>query len=146
MTANARIMRAKYIKKTIKIRETFSFAHPEQVPRVLDISLLIVMDWGSMTWQVCLQNLSLHLGKQLSNCLGMWPEVNIFTYIVENLLAKTFKLWENQIYIRYSRFFQSLLNSSRTEVSFLANTVSSDFQSVADRNIKLVAGQEVGLR
>ena len=61
-----------------------------------------------------------------------------FTYIVENLLAKNFQTLRNQIYSRYSRFFQSLLNSSSKEVSFLANIVSRDCQSVTARNIKLV--------
>ena len=37
MDTNARILKAKYIEKTIEIRETFSFAHPEQVLRALDI-------------------------------------------------------------------------------------------------------------
>ena len=37
MESNARIMKAKYIEKTIDVRETFSFAHPEQILRALDI-------------------------------------------------------------------------------------------------------------
>ena len=61
-----------------------------------------------------------------------------YTYIVENLLAKNFQTLRNQIYSRYSTFFQSLLSSSSKEVSLLANMVSRDSQSVTARNLKLV--------
>ena len=61
-----------------------------------------------------------------------------YTYIVENLLARNFQSLRNQIYSRYSRFFQSLLNSSSREVSFLANIVAQDCQYVTAKNVKLV--------
>ena len=40
----------------------------------------------------------------------------------------------------YSRFFQSLLNSSSREVSFLANIVSRDCQSVTAKNVEHAVG------
>ena len=61
-----------------------------------------------------------------------------YTYIVENLLAKNFQTLRNQIYSRYSTFFQSLLGSSSKEVCLLANIVSRDCQSVTARNLQLI--------
>ena len=63
-----------------------------------------------------------------------------YTYIVENLLGRNFQSLRNQIYSRYSRFFQSLLNSSSREVSFLANIVSRDCQSVTAKNVEHAVG------
>ena len=61
MESNARIMKAKYIEKTIDVRETFSFAHPEQILRALDIftsdcyGLFMLQDLKSLfslIWQI----------------------------------------------------------------------------------------------
>ena len=137
LEANARVMRAKYIEKTIEVRETFSFAHPEQVLRALDIFSsdcygLMIHDLASPSTESIFKswNTAVKLSWNVTR--------STFTYIVENLLAKNFQTLRNQIYSRYSRFFQSLLNSSSKEVSFLANVVSRDCQSVTARNIKLV--------
>ena len=37
METNAKIMKAKYIDKTVENRDTFNFAHPEQVIRAMEI-------------------------------------------------------------------------------------------------------------
>ena len=61
-----------------------------------------------------------------------------YTYIVENLLARNFNTLRNQIYSRYCKFFQNLLDSSSKEVSFLAKIVSHDSKSVTQKNIQLI--------
>ena len=137
MEANARILKAKYIEKTIDIRETFSFAHPEQIMRALDIFSsdcygLMLHDLGSQS--------SESVFKAWNTAVKLTWNVprDTYTYIVENLLARNFNSLRNQIYSRYSRFFQSLLTSSSKEVSLLANIVARDCQTVTAKNVKLV--------
>ena len=137
METNARILKAKYIEKTIDIRETFSFAHPEQIMRAMDIFSsdcygLMLHDLGSQSTE--------SIFKAWNTAVKLTWNVprDTYTYIVENLLGRNFQSLRNQIYSRYSRFFQSLLNSSSREVSFLANIVARDCQSVTAKNVKLV--------
>ena len=137
METNAKIMRAKYIEKTLEIRETFSFAKPEQILRALDI-------FTSDCYGLMLHDLSSpsteSVFKSWNTAVKLTWNVprSTYTYIVENLLARDFRTLRNQIYSRYSNFFQNLLNSSSKEVSFLANIVSRDAQSVTSKNIQLV--------
>ena len=137
MENNAKIMKAKYIEKTLEIRETFSFAHPDQIIRAMEI-------FSSDCYGLMLHDLSSQSTESIFKCWNtaiklIWnvPR-STYTYIVENLLAENFISLRNQIYSRYSSFFQSLLKSSSKEVSFLANIVSRDAQSVTSRNINLV--------
>ena len=73
MTANARIMRAKYIEKTIEIRDTFSFAHPEQALRVLDIFSsdcygLLIQESIFKSWNTAV-NLSRNVTRSTFTCI-----------------------------------------------------------------------------
>ena len=137
MDTNARILKAKYIEKTIEIRETFSFAHPEQVLRALDI-------FSSDCYGLMLHDLASQATESIFKAWNTAVKLtwnvprNTYTYVVENLLAKNFQPLRHQIYSRYSKFFQGLLHSSSREVSMLANIVSRDCQSVTARNVKLV--------
>ena len=137
METNARVMKAKYIEKTLEISETFSFARPQQVLRVLDIFTsdcygLMLHDLASPSTE--------SIFKSWNTAVKLTWNVprSTYTYIVENHLAKNCHTLRHQIYSRYSRFFQNLLTSSSKEVSFLANIVSRDSQSVTNKNIELV--------
>ena len=137
METNAKIMKAKYIDKTVENRDTFNFAHPAQVIRAMEI-------FSSDCYGLMLHDLSSPSSESIFKCWNtaiklIWnvPR-STYTYIVENLLAINFQTLRNQIYSRYSTFFQSLLSSSSKEVSFLANIVSRDCQSVTARNLRLV--------
>ena len=81
METNARILKAKYIEKTIEIRETFSFAHPEQILRALDIFSsdcygIMLHDLGSQTTE--------SIFKAWNTAVKLTWDVprNTYTYIV----------------------------------------------------------------
>ena len=140
MEKNASVMRAKFIDKSIEIRESFAFAHPDHVIKAMGV-------FSSDCYGMMLHNLSSPSSESIFKCWNTAVKLiwnvprSTYTYLVENMLAKNFVLLRHQMYSRYSTFFQNLLKSSSKEVSLLANIVSRDVQSVTSRNIELVTNE-----
>ena len=125
MEKNASIMRAKYIDKTVEIREAFAFAQPDHILHAMDV-------FSSDCYGMMLHDLSSPSSEAIFKCWNTAVKLtwnvprSTYTYLVENLLAKNFVPLRHQMYSRYATFFQNLLKSSSKEVVLLANIVSRD--------------------
>ena len=137
MDQDALVKRARFIDKTIGIREAFSFAYPDQVMRAVQV--FACDGYGSMLYD--LSSFSCEsLFKSWNTCIKLIWDVprSTFTYLVENVLAKNFVPLRHQVYGRYVNYFQGLFKSSSREVRHLVRVVSRDVRSVTSRNVELI--------
>ena len=120
--------RAKFIDKTVDVREQFAFALPRQQLQMIQI--LCCDGYGSMLWE-----LQSNKAEQLFKCWNTAVKLvwgvprSTFTYLVEGHLAGGQMSLRNQILSRYSGFFRGLLSSPSREVRLLARLVKSDPRS-----------------
>ena len=137
MEQDAIVNKAKFIDKTVDVRETFSFAHPEQVMKAIHIYACDC--YGTMLYDLSSQATESYF-KAWNACVKLvWnlPR-STFTYLVEHVVAANFMSLRNQVYSRYVGHFQHLLHSSSKEVRHLARIVGRDVRSVTCRNVKLL--------
>jgi hypothetical protein len=108
---DAHVKKARFIDKTIGIREAFSFAYPDKVMRAVQV--FACDGYGSMLYD--LSSFSCEsLFKSWNTCIKLIWDVprSTFTYLVENVLAKNFDPLMHQGYGRYVNYFQGLFKSS----------------------------------
>ena len=92
--------RAKFIDKTLDLRETFAFAYPDQILRAVQI-------YACDCYGVMLYDLSSPASesyfKAWNTCVKLVWNVtrSTYTYIVEHVLAPSFVSLRNQAYSRY---------------------------------------------
>ena len=137
MDLDAKIKRGRFIEKTCELRETFDFAHPEQVIKAAQVYASDA--YGSMLYDLS-SSASESFFKSWNTFVKLSWNVprNTYTYLVENLLANNFSSLKKQILSRYITFFQSLFTSASKEVRHLARVVSRDARSTVFRNIQLI--------
>jgi hypothetical protein len=137
MDLDAKIKRGRFIEKTCELRETFDFAHPEQVIKAAQVYASDA--YGSMLYDLT-SSASESFFKSWNTFVKLSWNVprNTYTYLVENLLANNFSSLKKQILSRYITFFQSLFTSASKEVRHLARVVSRDARSTVFRNIQLI--------
>ena len=137
MDQDCRIKRAKFIDKTVDLREQLPFAKPDQVMKAVQV--YCCDGYGSMLWSLG-SDTSEQYFKAWNTCVKLVHDVprSTFTYLVEGYLAKDFVPLRNQILARYPAFFQSLLNCPSKEIRLLAHIVSRDPMSTTYRNLCLV--------
>ena len=137
MEQDSVVNRARFIDKTLEIRDTFYFAHPEQVMKAIHIYACDC--YGTMLYDLTSLATESYF-KAWNTCVKLVWNIprSTFTYIVENAVAPNFMSLRNQVYSRYVGFFQQLLKSSSTEVRHLARIVSRDERSVTCRNVRLL--------
>ena len=103
--------RARFIDKTVELREVFSFAQPSQVLRAVQI-------YASDCYGVMLYDLSSQSSESYFKAWNTWVKLtwgvprSRYTYIVENTLAAGFTSLRNQVYARYVSYFQKLCQSA----------------------------------
>ena len=137
MELDCKIKRADYIDKTVNIRETFSFAEPEQILQAVEKYCCDY--YGAMLWQ-----LDSHMAGQFfrcwSTCVKLVYDVPraTHTYFVDNLLAASFLSLRQQIILRYAKFVRGLLSSPSTEVALVANIVAHDMGSNTGQNMAMI--------
>ena len=137
MDQDCKIKRAKFINKSVEIREQLAFAYPEQVMKAVQVFCCDA--YGSMLWQLNSESAEQYF-KSWNTSVKLIYDVprSTFTYLVEGYFAKGFVSLRNQVISRYSNFFQKLLNSPSREVRLLAHIVSRDPASVTAKNIKYI--------
>ena len=142
MDQDCRIKRAKFIDKTVELRDQLYFAHPEQVLKAAQV--YCCDGYGSMLWE-----LGSDTAEQYFKAWNTFVKLaygvprSTFTYLVEGYFARDFMSLRNQILGRYPAFFQKLLNSPSKEIRLLANIVGRDPKSTTSKNllyIKKVSG------
>ena len=137
MDQDCKIKRARFIDKSVEIREQLSFAYPEQVMKALQVFCCDA--YGSMLWELNSDSAE-QFFKSWNTSIKLIHDVprSTFTYLVEGYFAKGFASLRNQVISRYSNFFQKLLTSPSREIKLLANIVSRDPNSVTAKNIKYI--------
>ena len=135
MDQDAMVKRARFIDKTVGIREAFSFAYPCQVIRAVQVFACDA--YGSMLYDFTSASCE-SLFKSWNTCIKLIWGVprSTYTYLVENVLAADFVSLRNQVYGRYVSYFQNLFRSSSREIRHLVRIVSRDSRSVTCRNIE----------
>ena len=129
--------RARYIAKSLEVRNQLCFAAPQIVLKALQI--FCEDAYGGMLW-----DLSSDAAESFFKCWNTNVKLvfgiprNSFTYLVEGFFAEMFTSLRNQIYSRYAVFFRTLLGSSSHEVQFLAHLVMKDPRSTSCKNLKLL--------
>ena len=101
MEKNASVMRAKFIDKSIEIRESFSFAHPDHVIKAMEV-------FSSDCYGMMLHDLGTPSSESIFKCWNTAVKLiwnvprSTYTYLVENMLAKNFVTLRHQMYSRYT--------------------------------------------
>ena len=130
--------RADFIQKSTEVRETFSFAQPNQILKC--VTTYCSSMYGAMTWPLFSEK-----SRQVFNC---WPTCvklswnvprSTHTYFVDNLLAGGLPSIRSSILARFCKFFQSLKASSSLAVRVLASICSKDVRSATGSNLYNIA-------
>ena len=129
--------RAKFIDKTVDVREQFSFANPAQVLQMVQV--LCTDGYGSMVWDLE-SNAAEQLFRSWNTCVKLVWGVprSTYTYLVEGFFAQSQTSFRNQIVSRYPGFYRKLLSSPSKEVRILARVVSNDPRSTTCKNLRYV--------
>ena len=135
MDKDAQVKRARFIDRTVGLRESFYFAYPEQQIRAVQVYACDA--YGSMLYDFASVSCE-SLFKSWNTCIKLSWNVprNTFTYLVDHVLAANFVSLRNQVYGRFASYFQNLFSSSSREVRHLARIVSRDARSVTFKNIE----------
>ena len=134
MDLDARRKRASFIDKSSDIRDTFHFAHPEQVMKACQV---YVSDaYGFMLYDLTSQASQSYMKSWNTFVKLAWDVPrSTYTYLVENVLASNFVPFRKQLYSRYVNFFHNLFTSSSKEIRHLARIISRDARSAVFRNV-----------
>ena len=127
--------RAKFIDKSVDVREQFFFALPAQKLKMVQI--LCCDGYGSMLWNLR-GNPAEQYFKSWNTCVKLINDVprSTYTYLVEGLLAEGQTSLRNQILARYPGIYRKLLTSPSKEVRVLASMVADDPRSTTCRNLR----------
>ena len=143
MDQDIKIKRAIFIERSVEIRETFSFALPEQVLRAVQIYCLHL--YGGMLWEFDSDKTG-EFCRAWRTCVKLVYAVprSTKTFIVDHYLAANFDPVLKELFSRYVKFVKSLRNSASIEVQALFNIVKKDIQSNTGKNIHVIQ-TETGL-
>ena len=132
-----KVKKAIYIDTSVDIRETFSFAHPQQVLKA--VHLYAGHHYGAMLWDFESEMVSQYC-KVWNTCVKLTYDVprSTHTYLVVNFLAANFVPVKTELLARYVKFYKSFKLSKYPEVQHLAEVVSADVRSVTSKNLSLV--------
>ncbi len=134
MEKDAKVRRARYIDRSVEIREKLKFAGPEIVMKAHDIKCCDA--YGAMLWNL--------RGEGAESFFKAWNTAvklthgvprNTFTYLVEGFLAGDHSTLRNQVLGRYKGFLKSLQQSPSPEVRILVRVVTRDARSNTSSNI-----------
>ena len=129
--------RAKYISKSVEIRNEMACANPDITMKV--IQTYCQDAYGSMLW-----DLESPEAESFFKCWNTNVKLvygiprQTFTYLVEGYFAKHMPSLRNQIYTRYTGFYRSLLCSPSPEVQLLARLATRDPRSQTFTNLRLL--------
>ena len=128
MDYDVKVKKAIYIDTTVDIRETFSFAHPQQVLNA--VNLYAGHHYGSMLWDFESEVFNQYC-RVWNTCVKLTYDVprSTHTYLVENYLAANYLPVKTEILARYVKFYKSLKLSQSPEVQHLVEVVTTDVRS-----------------
>ena len=138
MDADAEEKRARFISRSVEVRNQFSFAAPAQILKA--VRILACDAYGSMLWRLDSPK-ACSFFKSYTSCLRrIWRlPLNTFTYIVEGHLARSVPSLRNMVLSRLPGFFQRLLGSPSGEVAIMAQVAAADARTVLAGNLAFVS-------
>ena len=137
MEKDCKRAKAKYISRSMDVRQQLSFASPEIVLKAIQVFSSDL--YGCMLW-----DLSSDAAESLFKCWNTNVKLTFgiprstFTYLIEGHFAATFPSLRNQVLCRYGSFYQGLLKSPSKEVQFLARILAKDPRSTTYKNLRLL--------
>ena len=135
MNKDCQRARARFIDRTVEVREQLSFANPEQIMQAVQV--LCTDAYGCMLWDLSADRAE-QFFKSWNTCVKLVFDIprSTFTYLVEGHFAAAFTSLRNQIISRYPGFYWNLLKSPSKEVRILARIVSHDPRSTTCANLR----------
>ena len=143
MCTDVKMKRVAFIGRSLQVREQFSFAHPMEVLRAVNI--YCCDHYGGMLWDLQ-SNMATQYFNSWSTCVKLaWglPR-DTHTYFLDYLSGGLVSS-RTDILGRYLGFYRSLLSSPSKEVNILARIVAKDIRSTTAKNLRLLEVETEGL-
>ena len=134
MEFDANLKRAQFIEASLKIQESFGFAHPREILRAIHSH---AAHWyGSMLWDLYGEKVG-QICRSWNTTVKVTWEVprSTRTFLVESLLAPELPTVKQQLTSRYIRFVRNLLSSDSTEVRVVASMMVRCARSTTGKNL-----------
>ena len=143
MEMDVREKRAGFITRSLLVREQFSFAHPMEVLRAVNV--YCCDHYGSMLWDM--------QGDSAKNYFNSWKTCIKLAWGVPRATHSYFLDYlsgglvtvRRDILTRYVNFYRSLMSSPCREVNILSRVVAKDIRSTTARNLQLLERETAGL-
>ena len=143
MEQDCRTKRAEFIDKAVKTRESFQFAHPEEV--ILATEKYCTNFYGSQLWMLRSETAEMIYASWRTNLKLIWnlPR-NCKNYFIGSLLAPEVTPPRVSLLCRFHRFFRSLLDSPSKEIRMMACLSARDIRTSLGSNLSHIR-EETGL-
>ena len=143
MDTDCRVKRADFIDRSVKTREFFNFAHPEEI--VTANQKYNDSFYGSQLWDLRNQSAEMIFASWRTNIKLVWnlPR-NTKSYFIEHLLAPQMISPRVSLLSRFHNFFHGLLQSDSEEVRIISRIAARDIRSNLGKNLDYLR-RETGL-
>ena len=144
MRRDAREKRARFIDSSVKIRESFSFAHPlEQLTAVEKYCTSV---YGSNLYDFSESEFGMICSAWRTSVKLSWGvDRRCRTYLLQQVLAPKVTSLRVNLLLRFRTFFRSLLTSPSPEVQVAVRLAARDIQSSVGSNLALIRKESGGL-
>ena len=137
MTQDCREKRAQLIDSSVKIRESFAFAHPTE--QILAVSKYCSAAYGSNLWDLRSREANMFTNAWRTTHKLAWDVPrHCRTFLVQTVLAPEDASMRASLLCRSAGFFHGLLTSQSREVVVMALLAARDMQSSLGSNLALV--------
>ena len=143
MRRDAREKRARLIDMSVKIRESFAFAHPvEQLQAVTKYCTAV---YGSNLYNFVDSEFEMISSAWRTGIKLAWGvHRGCHTYLLQQVLAPGTPSLRTDLFLRYRTFFRSLLTSPSPEIQVTALLAARDLRSSTGSNLAVLR-EETGL-
>ena len=137
MKHDAREKRAQFIDMSVKIRETFAFAHPAE--QLEAISKYCTSIYGSNLYDFKDDEFNMICNSWRTGVKLAWGvDRGCRTYLVQQVLTPGMPSLRVNLLLRFKKFFQSLVTSPSPEVQVAALLAARDIRSTVGSNLALI--------
>ena len=144
MNRDAVEKRAQFIDSSVKIRETFHFAHPNE--QLQAIKKYCTSVYGSNLYDFNSNEFRMIASAWKTGVKLAWgAHWGCRTYLVQQVLAPEVTSHRVNLLLRFRTFFRSLLSSPRPEVQVAARLAARDKRSGVGSNLAVLCQDSGGL-
>ena len=141
---DAREKRARLIDSHVKIRETFSFAHPEE--QLMAAEKYCMSLYGSNLYDFNDKEFEMICSSWRTGVKLAWGvHRGCRTFLLQQVLAPGVTSLRVNLLLRFRTFFRSLLNSPSPEVQVAVRLAARDLRSPVGSNLALLRKETGGL-